>query len=264
MPTRPETTLDQRIEKLRYDRTSGALDLAIEAIGLAETWIAAGKPLPRLAAELAKMHPAIAALANVARLLREESDGLPQRLHEVKDSLIHGNQMIAENLREFIPPTSRVITLSNSTTVRDVLVALRVRAVYVLESQPGGEGKQLAEALRSGLRPAAGTVSRQEVVHLIPDSAIGNIVPQVDCAVIGVDTFDRTGAVVHKVGTLPLALCCKHFGKAFYAVGHSLKFTERRLEDSLPEPDQALESQLFDCTPGDLVTRLITERKPSS
>jgi translation initiation factor 2B subunit (eIF-2B alpha/beta/delta family) len=99
---------------------------------------------------------------------------------------------------------------------------------------------------------------------LIPDSAIGNIVPQVDCAVIGVDTFDRTGAVVHKVGTLPLALCCRHFGKPFYAAGHSLKFTERRLEGGLPEPDQELESQLFDCTPGELITRLVTERKPGS
>ncbi len=264
MATRRDTVLDQRIEKLRYDRTSGALDLAIEAIGLAESWIAAGKPIPRLAAELSRMHPAIAALTNVARLMREESADLPQRLHEVKESLVHGNQMIAENLRELVPPTSRVITLSNSTTVRDVLVSLRVRSVYVLESQPGGEGKQLAEALRSGLRPAAGTVSRQEVVHLIPDSAIGNIVPQIDCAVIGVDTFDRTGAVVHKVGTLPLAMCCKHFGKPFYAAGHSLKFTERLLEDGLPEPDQALESQLFDCTPGALITRLVTERKPAA
>ncbi len=259
-----ETALDQRIEKLRYDRTSGALDLAIEAIDLAESWIAAGKPAPKLATELTRMHPAIAALANVARLLREESANRPQRLHEVKESLVHGNQMIAENLRELVPPTSTVITLSNSTTVRDVLVALRVRSVYVLESQPGGEGKQLAEALRGGLRRSAVSVSRQEVVHLIPDSAIGNIVPQVDCAVVGVDTFDRTGAVVHKVGTLPLALCCRHFGKPLYAAGHSLKFTERRLEGGLPEPDQALESQLFDCTPGELITRLVTERKPSS
>ena len=264
MPKRPDEALSQQIEKLRYDRTSGALDLAIDAIELAEGWIAAGRAPAELAREIARMHPAIAAVTNVARLLESDRSDLSKRLLQAKQSLVNGNRLIGENLRALIPPKATVITLSNSTTVRDVLVALRVRAVYVLESQPGGEGKQLAEALRSGLRPAAGTVSRQEVVHLIPDSAIGKIVPQVDCAVIGVDTFDRTGAVVHKVGTLPLALCCKHFGKAFYAVGHSLKFTERRLEDSLPEPDQALESQLFDCTPGDLVTRLITERKPSS
>jgi translation initiation factor 2B subunit (eIF-2B alpha/beta/delta family) len=148
--------------------------------------------------------------------------------------------------------------LSNSTTVRDVLLALGVRSVYVLESQPGGEGKQLAEALRDGLKAGSRLASRQDLVHLVPDSAVGNIVPRVDCALVGVDTILRDGAILHKVGTLPLALCCQRFGKPFYAAGHSFKFTERESK-GLPEPDEALESQLFDCTPADLITKIITE-----
>ena len=258
MPNRPDEALSQQIEKLRYDRTSGALDLAIDAIELAEGWIAAGRAPAELAREIARMHPAIAAVTNVARLLESDRSDLSKRLLQAKQSLVNGNRLIGENLRALIPPKATVITLSNSTTVRDVLLALGVRSVYVLESQPGGEGKQLAEALRDGLKAGSRLASRQDLVHLVPDSAVGNIVPRVDCALVGVDTILRDGAILHKVGTLPLALCCQRFGKPFYAAGHSFKFTERESK-GLPEPDEALESQLFDCTPADLITKIITE-----
>jgi len=258
MPNRPDEALSQQIEKLRYDRTSGALDLAINAIELAESWIAAGRAPAELAREIARMHPAIAAVTNVARLLESDRSDLSKRLLQAKQSLVNGNRLIGENLRALIAPKATVITLSNSTTVRDVLLALGVRSVYVLESQPGGEGKQLAEALRDGMKAGSRLASRQDLVHLVPDSAVGNIVPRVDCALVGVDTILRDGAILHKVGTLPLALCCQRFGKPFYAAGHSFKFTERESK-GLPEPDEALESQLFDCTPADLITKIITE-----
>ena len=258
MPNRPDEALSQQIEKLRYDRTSGALDLAIDAIELAESWIAAGRAPAELAREIARMHPAIAAVTNVARLLESDRSDLSKRLLQAKQSLVNGNRLIGENLRALIAPKATVITLSNSTTVRDVLLALGVRSVYVLESQPGGEGKQLAEALRDGMKAGSRLASRQDLVHLVPDSAVGNIVPRVDCALVGVDTILRDGAILHKVGTLPLALCCQRFGKPFYAAGHSFKFTERESK-GLPEPDEALESQLFDCTPADLISKIITE-----
>jgi len=173
----------------------------------------------------------------------------------VRQSLAEGNQRIAERLRRWIAPRSSVITLSNSSTVRDALLLLPAAAVYVLESHPGGEGAQMADALRAGM------ASRQSsaTVQLIPDAAMGNVVPRVDCALVGIDTYDRTGAILHKVGTLPLALCCRHFGKPFYAAGHSFKFADRVL-GGLPEPKAALEAQLFDCTPAELITRLVTER----
>jgi translation initiation factor 2B subunit (eIF-2B alpha/beta/delta family) len=258
MQNRPDEALSQQIEKLRYNRTSGALDLAIDAIELAEGWIAAERAPAELAREIARMHPAIAAVTNVARLLESDRSDLSQRLAQAKQSLVNGNRLIGENLRALIAPNATVITLSNSTTVRDVLIALGVRSVYVLESQPGGEGKQLAEALRDGLKARSRLASRQDLVHLVPDSAVGNIVPRVDCALVGVDTILRDGAILHKVGTLPLALCCQRFGKPFYAGGHSFKFTERE-STGLPEPDEALESQLFDCTPADLITKIVTE-----
>jgi translation initiation factor 2B subunit (eIF-2B alpha/beta/delta family) len=96
-------------------------------------------------------------------------------------------------------------------------------------------------------------------IHLIEAATIGNIVPRVDCAVVGSDAISRSGAVLHKVGTLPLALCCRHFEKPVYALGHSLKQVEQELDEP-PPPHSVPETRVFDITPAQLVTALVTER----
>ena len=246
--------LDARLEQFRQDRVSGAVDLAIEALSIADNWITAGRDPEALAARLTVMHPAIATVSNVSALLvsdRTGDDNTLARIEQARRSLIEGNALIARNLKRFISPGSTIITLSNSSTVRTAIEALGVGAVYVLQSHPGGEGAQLAEQLQSAGLPGL-------KVHLVPDAAMGNVVPEVDCALVGIDTFDRAGTILHKVGTLPLALCCRHFNKPLFAAGHSLKQVEHKIR-APPEPPEG-EPQLFDRTPGELITRLVTER----
>ncbi len=204
------------------------------------------------------MHPAIAAVANVGRLIQRETretDDPPGRLARLERSLREGNRLIAEKVRSLIAPTASVITISNSSTVREALITAGVRRVYVLESLPGGEGRSMAEALQAKLSDSPGAEKR---VRLIPDAAMANVVPLVDCALVGVDSFDRRGSILHKVGTLPLALCCRHFGKPFHAAGHSFKLVEGEL-GAAPEGDALPEESWFDLTPAEMITRLITE-----
>jgi len=200
------------------------------------------------------MHPAIATLANVARLLEAPSAGLASRLTESRASLREGNRGIARNLQQLIPAGSRIITLSNSSTVREALFVLAPAAVYVTQSLPGGEGEAQARELRMGLRGRNAAAD----VEVVPDSTLANVVPLVDCALVGIDSYDRGGAILHKVGTLPLALCCRQFGKRFYAAGHSLKLSEREVHGR-PDPGLSPGEQLFDCTPRDLITAIVTE-----
>ncbi len=243
------------LDHLRDNRTSGAIDLALEAIDLAESWLAAGRSPPDLARELAAMHPAIATVRNVGALLLQGADDLPAALRDLRRSLAEGNRRIAEKLKTLVPADAAVITLSNSSTARDALLAVRPRSVRILESLPGGEGAEMVAELRKGSARAAGLAN----VAVIPDAAMGNAVARVDCALVGIDAFDRTGAILHKLGTLPLALCCRHYKKPFYAAGHSFKFTDREFS-GLPEPETDLESQRFDCTPAGLVTRRVDEK----
>lgn len=250
--------LEQRLEILGRDRTSGAMDLALEAIGLALDWTQAGAPAEDLSRRLAGLHPGIAAVANVARFLERRAQIGPQELavelERLRGSLAAGNQRIAENLRAIVRPGMAVITLSNSSTVRHGLIELGVESVYVLESLPGGEGKQMAAAIEQGLRDRGASPR----VRLVPDAAMGNIVPEADCALAGVDTFDSSGAIFHKAGTLPLALCCRYFGNPFYAAGHTFKHSPEPL-GRLPDPSKPAAEQLFDRTPAELITRLVTE-----
>ena len=239
---------------MRDNRTSGAVDLALEALDIAEDWFASGRALEELAAALETMHPAIATVRNVAREIREASGDPARRIARLRESLRIGNRIIASKVAESIPAKSVVITLSNSSTVRDALVEVCPRGVYVMESHPGGEGAAMAYALRSALGGKAG----HEFVELIPDDAAGRYVPLCDCALVGIDTFDGTGAIWHKLGTLRLARLCRETGRPFYAAGHSLKRSRAELART-PPVDSKTGAQLFDRTPGELITEIITE-----
>lgn len=246
------SVLNTQIEHLRCNHTTGALDLALEAIDLAGAWMEAGMDLHVLAAQLQRMHPAIATVRNVGRLLLEDPPTAWRRLEDLAQSLREGNQRIAAHLKARIAPAATIITLSNSSTVRHALIFLRPANVFVMESLPGMEGRFMVQSVEKKLKDVGGRV------QLIPDSVIGNVVPQVDCALVGIDTFDFSGAIYHKVGTLPLALCCRQFDKPLYAAGHSLKCVDGPL-GAVPESDKPLSAQIFDLTPPQLITRIITE-----
>ena len=95
--------LNPALEHLRDNRTSGAIDLALEALDVAQSWLAAGRSPLDLARELAAMHPAIATVRNMGALLSQRSDDLPAALRDVRRSLVEGNRRIAEKLKELLP-----------------------------------------------------------------------------------------------------------------------------------------------------------------
>jgi translation initiation factor eIF-2B subunit delta len=250
--------LEVRLELLRSDHVSPSLALTDRAIDLAEDWVDSGAHPKRLARELSNMHPGLALIANLARLLEESEPHLRQSLRMLRGSLQESNRLIAERLAELVPPHPVAITLSSGPTVRDALAYLGCRAVYVLESRPGGEGTQIVQQLRRLLRRP----EQEAEVHLIEATTIGNVVPHVDCAVVEADAISRSGALRHKVGTLPLALCCWHFQKPFYVVGQSLQKLDHEFDD-LPRNNGVLEAQIFDYTGAELITHIVTERAMS-
>lgn len=228
--------IGRRLEKLRHNAIAGAVELAVTAIDIA---LDAPDRWPQLAREFQSMHPAIVTVANVGRWLESKSGDLPA----LRRSLLEGNGRIAAHVAALLPPGARIITLSNSSTVRSALKAASPGCVYVLESLPGGEGRRFAADLHA---------------TVVPDAAVGQIVPIIDCALVGIDAFDRAGAIVHKVGTLPLALCCAHFHTPFYAAGHSFKQCPGDTAQLLDAAGAA--GSHFDRTPPELITAIITEQ----
>lgn len=228
-------SLDARLEALRNDRVCGAQSLALEALAIADDWAHEGRDWDELTDALGRMHPAIAMIGNTAERL---AAGGPKEVAKSRESIEAGPERIAEKVAAELPAGPTVVTLSDSATVLACLGRLRPTQVRVLESLPGGEGRRFAERLGSA--------------EVFADADLYRAVRGADFALVGADGFDDSGRLVHKVGTLPLALMCRHLRVAFYAAGHSLKRIPGEAPEEPPDP-------WFDSTPGSLITALFTE-----
>ena len=232
--------LERRLAELAADRTSGAMALAEATFDLGEQWLLAGRDPIQLQRELEKAHPALLAVHNAARAV---ASGDLARVRELRQRLPQQLERIVERAAQNLPRRASWITLSASSTVLAALRRLEPLRAIALQSLPGGEGERFAVELEAALTDAE--------VRCEPDAAMGRLIPAVHAALVGVDGYDAQRNLVHKVGTLPLALCCRRFGKPFYAVGHSLKRSDALLSEP-PDP-------LFDLTPGDLVTAILDD-----
>ncbi|WP_435098898.1 NUDIX domain-containing protein [Halarchaeum sp. P4] len=154
-----------------------------------------------------------------------------------------------------------VLTLSRSGTAFDAIVGADPGHVVVAESRTAREGVDTAERLA-----AAGLD-----VTLTTDAAVATLVESVDAVLVGVDTALRDGSVVNKVGTRSAALAAAEADVPVYAVCAKDKIApdadpdDPELADAPGEElydgdaDIAVENPLFDLTPADLVTGLVTE-----
>jgi translation initiation factor 2B subunit (eIF-2B alpha/beta/delta family) len=108
--------------------------------------------------------------------------------------------------------TIRILTLSNSSTIRSVILhALRSLPSFdfqltILESRPRCEGADMASQI------LAATSDQQRLsVCIVPDCAVGTAARDIDIVLLGADCISSTGDVSNKSGSLAAALCVKQF-----------------------------------------------------
>ena len=139
--------------------------------------------------------------------------------------------------------------------------------VYVDETRPLYQGARLTawELDRAGID-----------VTLICDNMAASVMAagKVDLVMVGTDRVTANGDVVNKIGTLNLAILCKHYGIPFYvacpsstydgstASGTHVQIEERPAEEVRQSHAAKVNAfnPAFDVTPADLVTAIITER----
>lgn len=233
------------LDELRHDRRSGATALASRAArglqalaeGLDDGQAGLIGLRPRLQ-ELATVRPPIAPLFRLANeaaqaigsglagveirdLLRELGSGLADELDREHDETVN-------RCGQLFSAGHRALTLSSSSVVVDAIgharsVGARL-VVTCLESRPGGEGVRAASALATHAGVA---------VRLAPDSAAARLMEETDLVLLGGDTLSPTG-LIHKIGTLGLALAARERGVPIYALLGSSKL--------LPAPVRGWES----------------------
>ncbi len=135
--------------------------------------------------------------------------------------------------------------------------------------------------LLQGARLTSFELGRHGVPHtLITDNMAAHVMSQgkVDAVIVGADRVARNGDAANKIGTLNLAILCKHFGIPFYVAcptstidiatpsGDSIEIETRKPEEVrefagvVTSPATSpVYNPAFDVTPAGLIAALITE-----
>ncbi len=193
----------------------------------------------------------MAGFAFLAEIIGETPDDkLPEALREIESDLATAEQRTAVQFARILRGGAKpsIATLSRSSSVLAALSAARdaVGEVHVLESRPGGEGRQLAEDAKKFLKE----------VSLHEDDKLEALALVADMGVIGADTVFEDGAVLNKVLSARLAEAFWKRGKPFYVLATTWKSASIPSTEYEPEGRDA---PLFEVVPAKWITAIISE-----
>jgi methylthioribose-1-phosphate isomerase len=219
-----------------------------------------------------------APVTSIARDLLEEA-------HSISREDIELNRAMGRLGAALLPETARVLTHCNAGAlataghgtalgiVRSAVEAGKRISVYADETRPFLQGARLTawELQHDGIP-----------VTLIADSAAGLMMSRglIDAIIVGADRVAANGDVANKVGTYPLAVLARRHAIPFYVAcptstidvavksGDGIPIEERSAEEVLgyagnrwaPE-GISVANPVFDVTPAELVTALVTEKE---
>jgi translation initiation factor 2B subunit (eIF-2B alpha/beta/delta family) len=257
------SSLEQRIEELRGDRTHGGSWLARRAVEalLAEAEACGAQSadellehLTAVARRLAASRPAMGAIAGaVGRVLaaaHSASHLPPEELKRLVDEegrgLIAARDRAAASIAIHLAPMladALVLTHSASATVREAVIHTRPARVCCTVSAPFEEGRAFAEDLRAqGLDVAL--VEDADAVRELEASSL---------FLVGADTVFRDGVICNKIGTAQLAEAASELGVRTVVACELIKLAP------VGAPPSPAEADVFDNTPAEHVDEVVTE-----
>lgn len=282
------------IDRIKRDVIGGAADISKEVtIALTQMIQDSGaKNYPELESEIfqavkgimrvmSSFAPPVNAMNKLVSLFEEMRDQ-QATIDEIKTEMVKAKEdflrwantaleRIAQIGAEKVSDGSVVFMYSMSSTVWRILRRAKEQGksfeVYVTESRPGNEGLWTVEEMRKSQIPVAVSI----------DACIGELVPMADIVFVGADAIASSGFALCKVGTYPTALVAKAHSVPFYIAADTLKFDATTLiglpfvseplehfrhqlfsEDNL-HPEWKVVGRMFDETPPELITGIITE-----
>lgn len=280
------------VERIRTDAIGGAADTAKEVITALKQLVQESRAADTQALvaevedavkDILRVMPSLAPPINalhrfMGSMERALDEGLPVTdlkavLEEASDHFLTWTERALDKVAQYGAEKVRngdtVFTYSMSSTVWRIFKRAKAQGksfhVIVTESRPANEGLwTVAEMDRAGIP-----------VSVSIDACIGELVPQSDVVFVGADAISSYGYSLCKVGTYPTALVAKAHGVPFYVAADTLKFDSSTLL-GLPfrvDPIHRHEvltggeyservrvvGRLFDETPPELVTAIITE-----
>ncbi|CAD8150323.1 unnamed protein product [Paramecium octaurelia] len=207
----------------------------------------------------------------------DSMEALKSSLIEISQELIDIINRSKDNIKtqclKFFNNRFKVLVVGYSNVVIYSLIeafkAGIVMQIYIPECRPKSEGIETYRQLTEIGYPC----------KLIFDSAIGQVMENIDMVLTGAEAVVENGGIINRVGTYTTAICAKFQKKPFYVLAESFKFTrlfplsQKDLSDSIrysqeePQFSEKLKlpenldliNPLCDYTPPDLITLLFTD-----
>lgn len=253
--------------------------------GMAAAFDCLGNSRPtavNLAWALARMRQRLDAL--VAQDGATRAAALLREAHDITEEDLRINRAMGAHGAALLPAKSCVMTHCNAGAlataghgtalgvIRSAIGAGKAVEVIANETRPFLQGARLTawELQRDGI-----------AVTLIADSAAGHLMSRrkIDAVIVGADRVAANGDVANKIGTYMMAVLARRHGIPFYvacplstidmatATGGAIPIEERSTDEVSGYRDVrwapqgiGIANPVFDVTPAELVSALITER----
>lgn len=241
--------LGQHLSRVARDRTSGAAEIALQAVHAVELWLGRNAHpseaecedvVVRLLHLQSSMAP-ILRLANEIALAadsRDRGNGLNATVRRFRRDLEGARGRIARHFSAALDGAERamVAAYSYSSTVTRALTAARKRlaGVLVAECHPGREGRITAKLL------ADAGIS----VEYTSDAAWLSLLTSSRVLVLGADAV-LSHAFVNKVGTRAAYLAAREAGVPIWVLSDSTKFLPEELAAPFWRPTEGPAAQLW-------------------
>lgn len=204
--------------------------------------------------------------------VEEAKKHVSETKEKVLNSIDTALDKIADIGAELINDGDRVFMFSMSSSIWKVLRRAKAQGknftVLVTEARPANEGLWTADEMHKSGIP----------VEVSIDACLAELVASSNLVFAGVDAVAANGAVFNKAGTYLCALAAKEHGIPFYFVTDTLKFDTATLlglpfrsdpvqyhevfEDKEYSSGVKVVGKLFDTTPANLITAIVTELGP--
>jgi len=237
-----DSRLAERVELIEQDDRHGASWLAREAVEAVCEAVQMGEDPVALAQRIVRGRPAMGAIAGALGrvLVSGRSD---EQIMEEARAVIEGRERAGKAIAVLLSPhiQGTVMTHSNSATVREAIEHTPPDRVVCTVSEPGEEGRELAETLRGD----------ELAVDIVDDTDAEHAVGTVDLLLLGADTVFRDGSLVNKVGTSGLAKAAKKAGVPVIVACEVIKLA--------PEDPRSTGEDRFDLTSPEHIDLFVTE-----
>ncbi|QTA38868.1 initiation factor 2B [Thermosipho ferrireducens] len=184
--------------------------------------------------DLQHLKPEMGIISWIYSLLEKEVD-----ITHIKKELEASLKNTIKNALEILNFEATITTISNSYTLFEFFKNIEKKLrIYILKSEPGGEGVVFAEKIRA---------STLHEVMLVNDSEMHIVVEKSDYILIGADSVLENGNIINKVGSKLLAIVANYYKKPFFVLADRTKFFEAKPKNSI-----------FEIVPNGLITGIIT------